>query len=118
MTGGEESRICGKLDKIQTDVSTTKESVGRIEERVHGHDDSIDRHEGNITELFKSRDDHALTLKGIKVEDDTKEKLREKYSTKKQFRITWNMWIIGLLVAAIVTVSGWCIYLLRMIAAH
>ena len=118
MTEGDEDRICGKLDKIQTDVSDTKGSVGRIEERLDAHGDSIGRHEGNIRELYESRDKHALKLNTIEVEDETKEKLREKYSTKKQFRITRTMWIIGLLITAVITVTGWCIYLLRMIAAH
>lgn len=117
MTLGEENRICGKLDKIQSDVSDTKESVVRIEEKVEGHNDDIGRHEDKIKELTNSRDEHNMTLLAIDVEEKTKERLREKYSTKKQFRITRNMWIIGLLVTVVIAVTGWCVYLLRMIAS-
>lgn len=118
MTPGEENRICGKLDNIQSDVSATKESVGRIEERVAAHSKSLGRHEKKIDELTASANIHKLALNTIEVEGETKERLREKYSTKKQFQITRTMWIIGLLITVVMAVAGWCVYLLRMIASH
>lgn len=111
MSGEDISRIVKKLDNIQGDVTKTKESAIRTEEKVHGHGEDIERHEEDIKELFSSRDAHALTLNTIVVEDKTKEKLSAKYATRKQFRITKTMWIIGLLVTALIASAGWIIRL-------